>query len=155
MGILITRGILAIIFGLAAVVFPNLTFSVFVILLGLFLILDGLFAFILTFFSSAQPKWVMILEGVVGIALGVLVFFWPGVTKQILTYLIAAWLIIVGGFRFLTGTQVLGGLVSLLCGIFLIFFPNLGLKIFVQLIGLFALLIGTILAVFAVRFLSR
>src|SRR6266446_1142785 len=70
------RGIIALLFGLAVFIQPNL-FSKFVYLFGVFAIVDGIIAAGTSFDerSTASRWWIVLLEGLVGIVLGILAFF--------------------------------------------------------------------------------
>src|SRR6266581_164653 len=71
--ILAIRGLLAVLFGLAAFVWPGLTLLVLVLLFGAYALVDGVIAVVV----SLQERrvfarwWVLLLEGLVGIAAGV------------------------------------------------------------------------------------
>jgi uncharacterized membrane protein HdeD (DUF308 family) len=99
--------------------------------------------------------WLLV-EGVAGIAAGVIAFLWPGITALVLLYLIAAWAIATGILeiaaavwlrRELRGEWLLalGGVVSVLFGVFLIVRPGEGAIAVVWLIGLFAIVFGVAL----------
>ncbi len=86
--ILAIRGLLAVLFGLAAFVWPGLTLLVLVLLFGAYALVDGVIAVVV----SLQERrvfarwWVLLFEGLVGIAAGVLTFVWPGITALALLY---------------------------------------------------------------------
>src|SRR5205807_8228999 len=72
-----------------------------VYLFGAFALITGILALIAAFqarrfFSS---WWAILIEGLVGIAIGLLAFFWPGITALVLLALIAIWAIITGIFE--------------------------------------------------------
>src|SRR4051812_40177876 len=98
---LLLRGILAVIFGLLCVVYPNVTLFVMKIMFGVYALVDGIFAL-----ASSIPtakgcprRWSTLLEGIVGVTLGLLILIWPGITVFGLLYLIGAWAIITGIFE--------------------------------------------------------
>src|SRR4051794_977723 len=64
------RGLFAVLFGVAAFVWPGLTLTVLVILWGAYALVDGIFTMVAAF-RAAQTRmtwWPLILEGIVGIA---------------------------------------------------------------------------------------
>ena len=95
---LVVRGVLALIFGLAALVWPGLTLFVLVILFGVYALLDGVMAIIVAIEErrNTQQMWVLLLVGIVGIAAGVLTLVWPAITALALLYVIAGWAIVTG-----------------------------------------------------------
>src|SRR5712692_2477629 len=95
---LLIRGVVAVLFGLAAIVLTGLTALVLVYLFGAFALIDGIVAVVVSLQERAvAPRWwVLLIEGIVGILIGVLTFFSPLVTALALLYLIAAWAILTG-----------------------------------------------------------
>jgi len=75
------RGILAIVFGILALFWPAPTMLVLVLLFGIFSFVDGIFAIAAGTASRGYFKrwWALLLEGITGIAMGVLIFYWPTV----------------------------------------------------------------------------
>ena len=131
------RGIIAIVFGLAALLWPALTLGVMVLLFGLFALLEGRLA-IVTSFGKGDEKggWTLLLEGLVGVLVCVIVLlgtsigsiFWPRVAAVMLVYYIAGWAILAGLFKIITAIRIraevkgewvlgLSGLISILVGI--------------------------------------
>jgi uncharacterized membrane protein HdeD (DUF308 family) len=107
----------------------------------------------------------VLLEGVAGIVLGLLTFFWPNITALVLLYFIAAWALITGIFeivaaiqfrRIISGewTMILGGLLSVVFGILLFVFPGAGAVSMVWLIGIYAIAFGILEIIFAFRLRS-
>ena len=94
------RGVLAIIFGALALIWPGLTLFVLIALFGAYALVDGIFAVIAGIASYGRNErwWAMLLEGIAGIILGLLTFFYPGITALVLVYFIAAWALITGIF---------------------------------------------------------
>ena len=95
--VLVLRGVLALTFGLVALVWPSLTLLTLVLLFGSYVLVDGLSSI----YSGAgtrgcEVSWSMVAWGVVGVLVGVAVFVGPGITALVLVYLIAVWAIICG-----------------------------------------------------------
>jgi uncharacterized membrane protein HdeD (DUF308 family) len=99
---LAVRGALAVVFGLAALIWPEITLRVLVLLFGFYAVVDGLLALAAVLVGgrlvSGRRGW-LVFEGIVGIATGVFTFLWPGITALVLLYLIAAWAIVTGYSR--------------------------------------------------------
>ena len=133
------RGLLAIIFGVLTFTWPALTADALVLLFGAYALVDGIFATIAGFQSRGRETrwWAGLLEGLAGVAIGVITFVWPGVTALALLYLIATWAVVTGIFEVWAAVQlrreitgewllVLSGLASLVFGVLLIVQPGVG-----------------------------
>jgi hypothetical protein len=90
---ILLRGILAILFGIAAFIWPGLTIEVLVLLFDAYALVDGIFAVIVGIqqYGENERWWINLLEGIAGIVLGVLTLLWPGTTATVLLAFIAAW----------------------------------------------------------------
>ena len=164
----LVRGILALIFGIVALVFPAAAFLSLVLVFGAFALVDGIFAIISAFTSNAKSEnwWWLILEGVVGILIGVLTVIQPAAMGAAWVYLIAAWAIVSGSIELMAAYQfrdvirrewllALDGAIAILFGLVLIVFPSAGALAVVWLIGAFAIVSGVILLVIAFRLRGR
>ena len=76
------RGIVAILFGIAAFIWPGPTIQVLVLLFGAYALVDGIFAVIVGIqqYGEHERWWAVLLEGIAGIVLGVLTLVWPDIT---------------------------------------------------------------------------
>ena len=88
---LVLRGLAAIIFGVLAYVWPDITFTVLVLLFGAYALWDGVFALVSAFRTQGERRWALVLEGLVGIAAGLVTFFWPGAATLAILTIIAVW----------------------------------------------------------------
>ncbi len=158
------RGLFAVLFGLITLLWPSLTLIVLVTVFGAYALVDGIFAVIAAVWAAeTHHRWVMLaLEGVAGIAAGIITFIWPNITGVVLLYLIAIWAIVTGLLEVRAGTHlrrhaasewtlILGGIASLVFGVLLILFPGAGALTVVWLIGLYALVFGIFMLVLAFR----
>jgi uncharacterized membrane protein HdeD (DUF308 family) len=95
------RGMVAVLFGWAALVWPGATLTALALLVGAYALVDGLLALIVSRLDRHEfdHGWVLLLKGLAGIATGVLTLLWPSVTAQTLLYLIAAWAILTGALE--------------------------------------------------------
>ena len=98
---LVLRGLAAIAFGILAFLWPHITVTVLVFLWGAYALVDGVFAIAAGIKSYEKSKrwWVLLLEGLLSVAAGVLAFVIPGITALVLLLLIAAWAIVTGAFE--------------------------------------------------------
>ena len=71
----------AIVLGIIAFALPAVTLAAIVLLFGFYAVIDGVLALIAAFREIRNHgQWgVMLLEGVIGIAAGVIVLLWPGI----------------------------------------------------------------------------
>jgi uncharacterized membrane protein HdeD (DUF308 family) len=158
------RGIFGILFGLAAFLFPGITLGALILLFATYAVLDGVFAIVAGIRAAKHhERWgPLLLEGIAGIAAGVLTFGWPALTAVVLLYLIAGWSILTGVLeiaaavrlrRTIQGEWLLGlnGAFSVLFGILLVAIPVIGLLTLVWLVGAYALVFGLLLLGLAFR----
>ena len=148
------RGVAAILFGIATLIWPDVTLWALVVLWGIYALVDGSIALAgaITDKYLLHRGWVAV-AGISGIAAGVLTFVWPEITALVLLYVIAAWAL-VNGFTLigiaiserkrLTGEWViaLDGVLSVLLGIVLIITPGTGALAITWAIGWWACLSG-------------
>jgi len=106
--LLALRGMVAVLFGLAALVWPGATLTALVLLFGAYALVDGLLAVIVSLLDRHEfdHPWVLLLKGLAGIATGVLTFLWPSVTAQAPVYLIAAWSILTGALEVMAAVDL-------------------------------------------------
>jgi uncharacterized membrane protein HdeD (DUF308 family) len=153
------RGVLSILFGVVALVWPGITLTALVALFGAFALVDGIAALIaaITNGTSPMPRWVVALDGLAGIAVGVLTFLYPDITSIALLYIIAAWALVTGslligaaavGPRFApVWLMLLDGAVSVIFGIALIASPGSGILAIVWTLGIYGIISGITLLV--------
>lgn len=158
------RGVLAIVFGILAFVWPGVTLISLVLLFGAYALVDGVFAVITGFTSRGKNErwWAVLLEGIAGIVIGVLTFIWPGTTALVLLYFIAAWALITGALEIWAAIQlrnvitnewsmILAGVASVIFGVLLIVFPGAGALSVIWLIGAYAIVSGILFLILAWR----
>ena len=157
--VLLIRGIIAILFGVAAFTLPGITLLSLVLLFGIYVILDGVTAIV--FSANARSRW-LILAGVLGIVAGILTLVYPNITLVVLYALVAAWAIVTGVFEIIAAVRfrkeisnewlwVLAGAISILFGIVLVLNPATGLLALIWLIGAYALIFGITMILLAIR----
>ena len=105
---LVLRGIFGVLFGITAFVWPGITLAVVMLLFGAYALVDGVFAIAAAVVGSRQslPWWALLVEGLLGIAVGVFTFFWPGITELALIFLIAAWAVVTGIFEIVAAIRL-------------------------------------------------
>jgi uncharacterized membrane protein HdeD (DUF308 family) len=164
------RGVLAIVFGIMALIWPESTKTALVLLFGAFALADGIFTIATGIESRKYFKqwWALLLEGLTGIVIAVLAFVWTDVTALVLLYFIAAWAILTGIFEIMAAIELrnvivgesvmmLFGLLSIVLGVLLFAFPEAGAVSLAWAIGFYAIIAGImeIVVAFRLRGLGR
>jgi uncharacterized membrane protein HdeD (DUF308 family) len=163
----VLRGLLAVLFGLFSLFcwWVMAIFGLFVFFFSPFVFLEGLLSVIAASYNRGAKYWyVVLLEGVVAVLVGILTFVWLGIPEVVLFVFIAAWVLVTGIFKLIASIQLrkqiegelllgLSGLVSIFFGLILLIRINAGAPNLVWLIGVYAIIFGilTILLGFKVR----
>ena len=100
------RGILAIVFGIVALAFPGATLVSLAVVFGAYALVSGVFAIVAAFGSRGRDAVWYVLDGILGIAVGLATFFFPGITAQALVFLIGVWAILTGIFEVVAGFEL-------------------------------------------------
>jgi uncharacterized membrane protein HdeD (DUF308 family) len=162
------RGVIAILFGLAALLRPDIALEALILLFGAYALVDGVFAIVGVFGGTrgGTPRWLLLLEGVVSILAGIIAFIFPGLTAIALLYLVAAWAVVTGLAEIATAIRlrqeirgewalILGGILSVLFGLLLAVLPGVGILSLIWLIGAYAVAFGVLLLITAFRVRGR
>lgn len=161
--VLLTRGIVVLVLGLIAMLWPDVTVKVVAVLVGIVVLIFGL-GIIGSAFHRRGLGWSWIpslLAGVVVAGVGAAAIIWPGPTVQVLAVLFGAALIISG---FLTVLDIFAtknqdpswmpmaglGVLSVLFGVLLVSWPDITIGVLVVIQGIFWVISG-ILSVVASR----
>lgn len=152
------RGVLAVVFGIVAIVWPGETLLILVTLFGAYAFVDGIFSIVAAVRAAVRHvHWLALLaEGILGIIIGVITFFHPALTAIAVLYFIAAWAIITGVLELFAAIRlrqelggemllVLSGIASIVLGVLLAIFPRTGTVTVVWIIGIYALIFGVLL----------
>ena len=160
---LIVRGIVGVVVGIIAFLWPGITIAALVVIFGVYAIVDGITNLVLGFSrTGAHGRWAHVLQGVVGIAAGVLTFMWPAISALVLILFIGAWAIITGVFEIVAAIRlrqvitgewmlVLSGFVSILFGVMVFAFPLAGAVGISWILGAYAMTAGIILISLGVK----
>jgi uncharacterized membrane protein HdeD (DUF308 family) len=152
------RGLLAVVFGVLAFVWPGITVDVLVIFFGAYALVDGAFALVGAWRASHEGRrwWAFLFEGLVGIAAGLIALFATGLAALTILYVIAAWAIVTGLLEIAAAIRLreeinnevslaLSGLASVIFGAILLIWPAAGILALVWLIGAYAIFFGLML----------
>jgi len=165
---LLIRGIVAILFGVFALIWPVAAGAALVILFGAYAFVDGIFAIVSAVRAAeAHERWgAFLFEGIVGLIVAAIVFFEPRAAAIGLYITIAIWAVLTGIFEIIAAVQLrkvlpndwllmLGGIASILFGILMVIYPLAGALTVIWLIGAYAVVFGVIMVGFAFRLRSR
>jgi uncharacterized membrane protein HdeD (DUF308 family) len=161
------RGVAGILFGLCTLVAPGISLAALVLLYGAYAFTDGLLAIVSAVRRrGAGNRWgLLLVEGLVGIAAGVLTVIWPGITALALLYLIAAWALVTGVLAIAAAIRLrkiisdewllaLSGVASVAFAVVLMLFPAAGALAVVLWIGAYAFVFGALLIALGLRLRS-
>jgi uncharacterized membrane protein HdeD (DUF308 family) len=161
------RGVLGIVFGCIALIFPGPTMLSLVIVFSAYMLVDGVAGIISAVRAMRRrDRWgLLVFEGLLNIATGIIAFLWPGITVLAFVLLVAAWAIVSGALMTAAGFRlnidhgrwwlVLGGLLSLVYGALLIATPLIGAIVLTWWLGAYALAFGVALVIFSFKLRSR
>lgn len=158
------RGVVAVGFGLLALIWPDITLLTMLILFGAFSLVDGISNLIYAFDARSEGRspWYFVLQGLLGIAAGFVIVAWPGISALTLLYLIAAWAIVTGFFELFAAIQLrrvidnewmlaIAGAGSIAFGVLTMIFPGSGAVSLAWLIGIYAIAFGAAMIVLGWR----
>lgn len=161
------RGVVAILFGALTFLNPGITLAVLVIWFGAYALVDGIFMVASAIANRhGEPRWgTLLVGGLLGIAAGIVTFFWPGITALALLTLIAVWAIITGIAEIVAAIRlrkeitgewmfVVAGLLAVAFGVVLFVAPGAGALAMILWIGAYALLSGIVLVALGFRLRS-
>jgi len=164
------NGALSIAFGVVILIWPGISLFALTILFGAYATATGIIGLGAVISGTAkQGRGWLVVSSLLGIAIGVLVLLWTGISALALLYVIGAYaialgIITIGGAFYLpvdatdSALFVLGGLVSILFGIVMFAKPGDGALVLLALIAVFALVNGiseVVLAIGGRRLLER
>ena len=149
-------GILAVVIGIIALVYPGGTLKVIIILLGIFALLNGL-SILFNAFSQKSKDTHDLLVGILYVVLGLIMIIASFAFLDVLMYILAAFLIIFGLFQLyemwpiakdsLKGKKLYNlviAIIAIVLGIVIIVYPGLAANIVMMIIGAFLIIIGLI-----------
>lgn len=154
------RGVLAGLLGLCAIFWPSATVGLLVVLVGVFCLIEGTSGVIGAIRTSERgPR---LAQGLIGVAVGLILLFWPGATVQTLLVVFGAWLLLSGITQILSArsgslerddrnfVMSIGGVVAAI-GLILIVWPGTGVVAISWVIAIAALVLSALLIFLALR----
>jgi uncharacterized membrane protein HdeD (DUF308 family) len=155
--IAVLRGLIAILFGIFALVNPEGAGSLLVLIFGIFLLVDGLLNLIgsILYYRTAVDWWVYLVIGMLEIGVAIITFVRPEITGTILAILVGLWALFKGLIELMAGIAlrdeiqgewilILAGILTLAFGVFALLLPFTESVAAIWMLGLYALLNGTL-----------
>ncbi|HLU61747.1 MAG TPA: DUF308 domain-containing protein [Gammaproteobacteria bacterium] len=137
--VLVVWGLVAILFGLAMLLWPGITGIGLVLAFGVMSLAEGLIAVLAMFREETlAPKPWILAYAIASILFALCALFQPLIAAQILLFLLAAWLIIAGVLRVVFAVMArrvivgewfiaISGLLAIILGVLFVVFPMTGL----------------------------
>jgi uncharacterized membrane protein HdeD (DUF308 family) len=154
----VLRGIVAIIFGVMAFAWPGVTLTTLVLLFGIYALVDGIFSLASAIGGkrTREDRWLLALEGIIGLWAGVVTLRAPAVSAVVLVFLISIWAMATGFLRIVAAFRLrkeisgevwlaLSGVLAVLFALVLMFRPLAGAMGMVWVIAAYALMMGVTL----------
>jgi uncharacterized membrane protein HdeD (DUF308 family) len=156
------NGLLSIAVGVVILVWPGISLFALTILFGAYSLATGVVGLGASLSGAAKSErgW-LVVSSLLGIAIGVMVLLWTGISALALLYVIGAYavalgIVAIGGAFYLpidggdTALMIRSGLVSILFGIVIFARPGAGVLVVLALIAAFALITGVTEVVVAI-----
>ena len=160
----LARGIVSVIIGIIAFVWPGVTIGTLIGLFALYALIDGAMNLYLGLgrHLGRNLPWGQLLQGIVGILAGIVTFLWPALTAQLLIFFIGTWAIFNGILQIVAAVRLrkiirgewllaLGGAMSIVFGAVVIGRPGVALVGLSWSLGVFAVLSGLLLIALGIR----
>ena len=159
--VLLVRGIILVLLGIAMLAWPKATLTVFVAFFAAYLFVDGVMNIFQGFNDrkEGRPSGLNFAQGVLAIAFGIAVLAWPDTIGKIIMYIVAIWAIlaaiagIAAGFRLRQtpgsgwGWFLAWGILAGIFGIALFVNPAAGILSILWLVGIWAIMSGIVFIV--------
>jgi uncharacterized membrane protein HdeD (DUF308 family) len=158
------KGIIAILFGLLALLGPGVAALSLLMAFGVYALVDG----VSTVWGAVKGRkadgswWLLALEGLLGVWIGWMALSRPGEITLAFLVLFALWAIFGGVLRIITAIRlrkeiqgewmmIASGAISVLFGTFLLTQPLAGVLAMMWAVGIFAIIIGVIMVMLAMK----
>lgn len=146
-----------------AILATDWTVRALVVITGLIFIIRGI-ALALSPSYAGRTSGEQVVAGIAGLIAGIVLVAWPGPTLLVLAFFAGAWLVVSGGFHFVTslsrrrelphwGFTFTVGVIEVLLGVWAMRRPEVTLALLITLIGLWAVVTGVIYCALAFEIL--
>lgn len=160
----LVNGLIAILFGLLALLVPVETILTLTIYFGLLILLGGLIMFYIAYRNMQAKKEYMLLmgEAILAIVVGAVIAINPAHSLKFFLILIGIWATIMGLLQIIISVQMrkkvsnhgmftINGVITLVFGLLLFYNPLGAIKVLFTIIGLLALIAGILLVYLAFK----
>lgn len=162
--VLLLRGLAAVAFGTMTFLLPAITLSTLILLFGVTAVFGGVLEIVGALAGRARNDdwWVWLLQGIVGVLVGIMTFASPAVTTLALLFFIAMWALAVGVLQIVAAVRlrreikgevwlIFSGVASIALALILMANPAAGALGLLFYIGAQAIISGVVLVLLALR----
>ncbi len=153
--LLILRGIIATLFGIAVLLWPGITLLTTAVVFALFILISGVIDIVTSIMSIRKNNtwWLTMLLGILQVAAGAYIAQRPGITLAVLILVIGFVLVVRGLFEFIAAFDFHGsmrallivvGIITAAAGVFVLRHPQTGGIAFAWVLGIYGLIAGPI-----------
>lgn len=149
--VLLILGVLAVVAGIAAIVWPGLTLINLIFIFGWFAIITGALEIIHAFTAptTGEGKALLGLRGLITLGLGIAALVIPGVTLGAVVLLLAAYFFVTGVMQIIAAFRghvhfwmLIWGILGVIAGIVAVVYPNAAALSLALIFGIYAILAG-------------
>ena len=160
---LVLRGVVSILFAIAAFAWPGITLAALTLLFGAYVFVDGVTALVVAARHPPEKRrWLLVVDGLLGIGAGAVTLFWPGITLLALIFVVGIRFVLSGVLQITAAVQMrdvlrspvlygLAGVASIIVGILAFAVPGITAMLLVAMLGVFALFFGLMMIVLGFR----
>jgi uncharacterized membrane protein HdeD (DUF308 family) len=158
------RGVIAVIFGILAILWPGLTLLWLAALFAVYALFSGIVSIVgaVKNRTSEREWWIILLLGLVSVCAGIIAIIHPAMTALVLVLVMGANALVTGVLDIVTAIRlrktmehewllILAGLASVVFGFLVFLFPGAGALALVWLISAYAIATGILLLALAFR----
>ena len=161
------RGIVAILFGLVALLLPGAVMLSLALLFAAYLVVDAAFGMVAAVRAArSHERWgLLLVEALLNLAMGVIAAVFPVAAVLAFVLVTAAWALLTGGLMLAAAFRLhishgrwwlaLGGIVSIAWGILLVIAPLIGAVVLTWWLGGYAIVFGILLLAAAFHLRSQ
>jgi uncharacterized membrane protein HdeD (DUF308 family) len=154
MWLLALRGVIAIVFGVLAILWPGVTLVALALLFGAYVLVNGVITIVAAFRRQpdAARRTAMVISGLLGVAAGVIALVWPAITALALVVIVGAWAVVTGMLEIWAATRLPGqwlplvvGIATMVIGILVLVRPGIGAVALALTVGVYAIIAGVLM----------